>query len=102
MSSKKFLDDMQKMVKGYAEEIEDACEKGWFDLDRDILGIEYNIGISGSINGVRIMLTCGGPNVYVDTAKRRVEMYWSSYYTFYPISDNASSVIQDTICCYYR
>lgn len=99
MSREKFREDMQKMVKGYAEEVEEACQKGWFDLDRDILGVEYNVGIGGSIKGVRIMLTAGGPNVYVDTNKRVVEMYWGSDYTFYPISDKCSSVIEESLEC---
>ncbi len=42
----------------------------------DALDIEYYIGSDGKYRGARLLVTCGGPNIWVDVKTNRVEGYW--------------------------
>ena len=64
---------------------DDLCECGEYlepmsvyDYFRDALDIEYRVNgkHADEINSVKIMITCGGPNVYVDTEEKKVLLYW--------------------------
>jgi predicted RNA-binding Zn-ribbon protein involved in translation (DUF1610 family) len=46
-------------------------------MDNDgIYDIEYTIYSDKSYKGVRLMVACGGPNIYINTMTRNVELYW--------------------------
>ena len=47
-----------------------------WDYFADALDIAYTIGSDGSYRGVRIMVAWGGPNIYVDTVRGSVDLYW--------------------------
>lgn len=47
-----------------------------YDYFNDALDIEYIIGADMSFRSVRIAVTLGGPNVYVDTGRGVVEGFW--------------------------
>ena len=49
-----------------------------FDYLNDALDIEYTIGSDGSYRGARVLVTFGGPNIWVDTLHNRVEGHWWS------------------------
>ena len=51
-------------------------EVGLCDLFDDVFDIEYRIGSDGEFRSVQIMIACGGPNIYVDTADNSVRLYW--------------------------
>lgn len=61
-----------------SEEIEDgeAEQVSLWDYFNDALDIEYVIGSDGKYRAVRLMVACGGPNIYIDTASALVELYW--------------------------
>ena len=42
----------------------------------DIYDVEFRIGSDRQYRSVRIMVACGGPNIYIDTASKSVELYW--------------------------
>ena len=42
----------------------------------DLLDIEYTFGADGSFLGSRLLLTYGGPTIYVNTRYSTVEGYW--------------------------
>lgn len=42
---------------------------------------------------VRLMVACGGPNVWVDTETARVELYWWGDRASYPLTSSAVSEI---------
>lgn len=58
---------------GYTDRIEAASMWDYFD---DCYDIEYTIGSDLAFRGVRIMVACGGPNIYINTSYKRVELYW--------------------------
>jgi predicted RNA-binding Zn-ribbon protein involved in translation (DUF1610 family) len=57
-----------------------------WDHLRDVLDIEYRIAADRTtLNSVRLLVACGGPNIYIDTASRSVELYWWTDRANFPI-----------------
>ena len=69
------------------EEIDerDAEQLSLYDYFDDIFDIEYRISGNREFRSVCIMIACGGPNIYIDTGTRKVELYWWSDRASYPI-----------------
>ena len=59
----------------------------------DIFDIEYRIGSDRQFRSVRLMVACGGPNIYIDTAAKAVQLYWWTDFAEYPISYSAVEAI---------
>lgn len=55
---------------------EDLEPQGLIDFFNEALDIEYRIGSDREYRSVCIMIAFGGPNIYVDTGSRKVELYW--------------------------
>lgn len=47
-----------------------------YDYFEDCLDIEYRCDGRREYRSVCIMVACGGPNIYVDTESKAVELYW--------------------------
>jgi hypothetical protein len=53
-----------------------------------VLDIEYRVGSDKEYRSSRIMVACGGPNIFIDTASSTVELYWwGERATYYIASD---------------
>lgn len=66
-----------------------------YDWAEDILDIEYRCGSDKAYRSVCVMVTWGGPNIYVDTATKQVELYWWGDRASYPISCDAAAALDD-------
>lgn len=66
-----------------------------YDFFEDCLDIEYRVDGYKELRGVRIMVTCGGPNIYIDTATKAVELYWWRDRASYPISIDAVEAVDE-------
>ena len=55
---------------------DDLEQLSLYDYFEDALDIEYHIGSNKEYRSVRVMVACGGPNIYIDTAERAVRLYW--------------------------
>ena len=75
--------------------IDDAEPVYILDYFNDCYDIEYCVGSHGDFRSVRIMVACGGPNIYVDTKNALVQLYWWTEYADYPISYEARDAIND-------
>lgn len=64
-----------------------------YDYFDDVFGIEYRIGSDKQLRSVQIMIACGGPNIYIDTASKAVELYWWSDRASYPIDSDVCGEI---------
>jgi hypothetical protein len=73
-----------------------------YDWAEDILDIEYRCGSDKELRSVQIMVTCGGPNIYVDTASKSVELYWWGDRASYPISYDAAAELDAWAEEYWR
>ena len=56
-----------------------------YDYFDDCYDIEYRVGSDKQFRSVCIMVACGGPNIYIDTRSKLVELYWWSDRASYPI-----------------
>ena len=48
-----------------------------------------------AIAALALMVACGGPNIYLDTASKDVELYWWSEHARYPMSYEAVEALDD-------
>lgn len=73
-----------------------------YDYLEDIFDIEYRISGRGEYRSVQIMVACGGPNIYIDTASKQVELYWWTDRADYPISYDAAAALDEWAEEYYN
>ena len=66
-----------------------------YDYLEDVYDIEYRISGDGDFRSVQIMVACGGPNIYIDTASKQVELYWWTDRADYPISYDAANALDE-------
>lgn len=79
---------------GTTSDVDDLEQLGLYDFLEDALDIEYRIGSDRkTVNSIRVMVACGGPNIYIDTNTCAVELYWWGDRASYPIdSDSAAEL----------
>ena len=69
---------------------------GMLDYFEDALDVEYSIGGSGrEYRSVCVMVACGGPNVYVNTGTKKVELYWGTDREDFGLSQSVIATIDD-------
>lgn len=66
-----------------------------YDYFEDMLDIEYRMGSDRRLRSVQIMVVCGGPNIYIDTATHQVELYWWGDRASYPIDPDVCGAIDE-------
>lgn len=59
-------------------DIDNEGEFSAFDYLQDALDIEYIVNGKGEYLGARVLVACGGPNIWVNTRTRTVEGVWWS------------------------
>lgn len=76
------------------DDLDDLDEIGVCDYFEDnIFNIEYTINGDLEYVGARIMIAFGGPNIFVNTNNKRVELYWGFGRAEAALSDRAVEVI---------
>lgn len=73
-----------------------------YDYFADALDMEYRVGSDKEYRSARIMVTCGGPNVYIDTATRAVELYWWTDRASFLLSQDAVDAIDEWAAEYWE
>ena len=68
--------ELLNMCKELARSIIDPPED-WFE-EHEWLDIEYTIARDGTYLGARLLMTFGGPNIYINTRTKEVEGYWGT------------------------
>lgn len=66
-----------------------------WDYMSDILDIEYRCGSDKEYRSCKIMVACGGPNIYIDTDSALVKLYWWTEYAEYPLSYAARDAVDE-------
>ena len=62
-------------------------------LGDDVYDVEYTIGREKDYRGVRLMVACGGPDIYINTKSGDVELYWWNESARYPMSSDVVNMI---------
>lgn len=81
-----------------AEEISmDDCEQvSFFDYFTDnVLDVEYRLNAERQFKNVRLMVACGGPNIFVDTGSCEVQLYWWTDRASCPIDPETCEAINE-------
>ena len=95
----KYDDENELYIMPDGEEIceGDVYPVSLFDwLDDSVYDVEYTISSNKEYRGVRIMVACGGPNIYINTRSGDVELYWWSESARYPMSSDVVNMIDST------
>ena len=70
-----YNNDVDYLVEnGYEEDGVDVV--GLLDYFGDVLDIEYRVSANKEYKSVLLTLTCGGPNIYLNTADAELQLYW--------------------------
>lgn len=80
---------------GLIETVEEYNQLSLYDYFIDTYDIEYRIGSDRQLRNVCIMVACGGPNIYIDTATKNVELYWWTERANYPLLSNTVEAINE-------
>ena len=56
--------------------LDDLDDFTLYEYFNDVLDVEYTTNYIKDYKAVRLMVTCGGPNIYVDTRRGTVDLYW--------------------------
>lgn len=75
----------------------DLEQLGIIDWLGDALDIEFRCSERKEYRSARVMVACGGPNIYIDTASKQVKLYLWSERASYPISSDAAAVLDDCL-----
>ena len=68
--------NLENILNTTHEELIEAYNEGTlYEYISDALEVEYTNNLRGELIGVKILVTFGGPNVYVNTRSAKVEGY---------------------------
>ena len=56
--------------------LDDLDDYTLFEYFNDVSDVEYTTDYRKEYKAVRLMIACGGPNIYVDTRTGTVDLYW--------------------------
>ena len=73
-----------------------------YDYFSDVLDFEYTITSQKEYKSVKVFVTLGGPNVWIDTSDAYVRLAWGSSCEEYPISYEVSDEIDSIFEEYYN
>ena len=71
---------------GAVAETDEYEQLSIFDYIADCLDIRYLVSSAREVIAVKILVAFGGPNIWIDTETRQVELYWWTDRASYPIS----------------
>ena len=109
---KSIADELDKIADGLIYRDDDGEEHDADDLDEipddweqvtiydyleDVLDINFLIDYQHRYKSCRLLVTFGGPNVYVDTETGQVELYWWGDTAKYPLSRSSRWAIDDAV-----
>lgn len=71
-------------------------------IDDNALDWDYIVSRNGRYNGVRIMIACGGPNIYINTFRRQLELCWWSETEACPLESHIADAIDEYMEDYFN
>ena len=73
------------------------CEQAtFFDYFTDsVLDVEYRLNAERKFKSVRLMVACGGPNIFIDTGACEVQLYWWADRASCPIDPETCEAINE-------
>lgn len=66
-----------------------------WDYLSDALDFRYLINSQKEVIAVKILVAFGGPNIWIDTESRAVELYWWTDRASYPLSSDVCNALEE-------
>lgn len=88
------MNENQACVQRIAEQLE---EKGVYDFfeEQDIYDIEYTIDSNFEFKSARVMIACGGPNIFVNSRSGSVDLYWWTEEAHWYLNTDCKTAVED-------
>ena len=88
---------------GAVNDLDEWETLGVYDFLEDVYNVEFrtNGKHADDLRSVQIMVACGGPNIYLDTATKDVELYWWTEKARWPISYAAVDALDEWAAEYW-
>lgn len=77
------------------ESLYDCEQIGILDYFESVLDIEYRIDSSRNYRSVRLMVACGGPNIWIDTKASEVQLVWWNESASCPLDPETCNAIDE-------
>ena len=79
-------------------ELNEAYNEGTIaEYINDGLEVEYTMNLSGELRGVKILVTFGDPDIYINTRTAKIEAYSNGEYDEVPLTYEVLTEIEDYI-----
>lgn len=100
-----FQKQFQKTVERIADTLEEIKDDGFYEqVDEedkwyfeDVYNIDYIWRLGYGLMGLRVMVACGGPNIWVDTFEKTVHGYWGGDEAIAYLTDDCCEKIENSI-----
>ena len=79
------MSDNKEYVRSLADELEEKGAFAFFE-EQGIYNLEFTVDADLEYKGARVMIACGGPNIYIDTCKGSIELFWGCKETYWYLS----------------
>lgn len=95
----------QQAADNVANALEELCETGFEDdegnsyFEDHCYNTDYIYRMGRGVVGVRVMVACGGPNIWVDTTRNEVVAYWGGTEASAYITDRCCDAVLDIFTC---
>ena len=98
-----FQKQFQKRIQNIADVLEEIKDNDFYDEDGnwyfdDIYNTDFIWRLGYGLIGVRIMVACGGPNIWVDTFEKTVHGYWGGDEAIAYLTTDCCDGIDDIFC----
>lgn len=80
---------------GEIHDVDDLEALGIWDYMDDVFDIEYRVSGCMELRSVQVMVACGGPNIYIDTGARAVQLFWWGDRAEFPLDSGACAEIDE-------
>jgi predicted RNA-binding Zn-ribbon protein involved in translation (DUF1610 family) len=60
-----------------------------------VYDVEFRVGSDREYRSVKIMVACGGPNIFIDTAAGAVMLYWWTDRAEYPLDPDTIAAVNE-------
>lgn len=81
MENYDFMLECKQQLKAVVDELTDASHT-WEEMDEyfcnSSFDVEYRIDSGKQYRSVKVMVCCGGPNIFIDTGSRTIKLYWGT------------------------
>lgn len=69
-------EELEAIYNGEVENEDGEVKTFWDYIAEEALDYTYTINSDRSYRACRLLITFGGPNVYIDTLEKEIQLYW--------------------------